>query len=104
MGVFLWARYPCTKGDRNANSQGLRFLAKLIAEFPHVVYRGTSPIRNCRLLPYSRTLPRVLGWSQGGGRFLMSEVALYHVKRRLGRRWSRLLGIGAIGAKRREPK
>ena len=27
--------------------------------------------------PYSRTMPRVLGGSQGGGRFLMVEVPLY---------------------------
>ena len=41
-------------------------------------YRGTSLIRNNRLLgPYRRTMPRVLWWSQGGGQFLMSEVTLY---------------------------
>ena len=41
-------------------------------------YRGTSLIRNGPLLgPYSRTIPRVLKWSQGGGLFLMSEVPLY---------------------------
>jgi hypothetical protein len=27
--------------------------------------------------PYSRHMPRALWWSQGGGRFLMSEVPLY---------------------------
>ena len=26
--------------------------------------------------PYRRPMPRVLGWSQGGGRFLMGEVPL----------------------------
>ena len=40
-------------------------------------YRGTSLIRNSAPLgPYSRTIPRVLWWSQGGGLFLMSEVSL----------------------------
>ena len=39
---------------------------------------GTSLIRNTPLLgPYSRTIPRVLGGSYGGGRFLMNEVPLY---------------------------
>ena len=41
-------------------------------------YRGTSLIRNRRPLgPYSRTMPRALWGSWGGGRFLMSEVPLY---------------------------
>ena len=41
-------------------------------------HSGTSLIRNTPLLgPYSRTIPRVLWWSQGGGLFLMSEVPLY---------------------------
>jgi len=41
-------------------------------------YRGISLIRNTPLLgPYSRTIPRVLWWSFGGGLFLMSEVPLY---------------------------
>ena len=40
-------------------------------------YRGTSLIRNTSILgPYSRTLPRVLLWSQGGELFLISEVLL----------------------------
>ena len=43
-----------------------------------VVYRGTSLSRNCTPLgPYRRPIPRVLGGSQGGGRFLMGEVPLY---------------------------
>jgi len=42
------------------------------------IYRGTSLIRNSLSLgPYSRTVPRALWWSEGGGRFLMSEVPLY---------------------------
>ena len=41
-------------------------------------YRGTSLIRNRHPVgPYSMTMPRGLGWSYGGGRFLMSEVPLY---------------------------
>ena len=41
-------------------------------------YRGTSLIRNTPLLgPYSRTMPRALWRSKGGGLFLMSEVTLY---------------------------
>ena len=40
-------------------------------------YRVTSLIRNIPLLgPYSRTIPRVLWWSGGGGLFLMGEVPL----------------------------
>ena len=44
---------------------------------PNSLYRGTSLIRNTPLLgPYSRTKPRVLWWSWGGGLFIMSEVPL----------------------------
>jgi len=40
-------------------------------------YRGTAPMRKRTPLgPYRRPTPRVLGGSQGGGRFLMSEVPL----------------------------
>ena len=40
-------------------------------------YRGTSLIRNSAPLgPYSRTMPRALWWSEGGGLFLMIEVPL----------------------------
>jgi len=40
-------------------------------------YRGTSLIRNTPLLgTCSRTIPRVLWWSSGGGLFLMSKVPL----------------------------
>ena len=40
-------------------------------------HRGTSLRRSTPLLgPYSRTIPRVLRWSQGEGWFLMSEVPL----------------------------
>ena len=41
-------------------------------------YRGTSLIRKRPPLgPYSRTMPRNIWGSYGGGRFLMSEVLLY---------------------------
>ena len=40
-------------------------------------HRVTSLIRNhLPLGPYHRPMPRVLGWSKGGGRFLMSDVPL----------------------------
>ena len=42
------------------------------------LYSGTSLIRNRLLLgPYSSPVPKGLAWSQGGARFLMSEVFLY---------------------------
>ena len=41
-------------------------------------YRGTSPIiKRTALGPYRRLMPRVLRGSQGGVRFLLSEVPLY---------------------------
>ena len=41
-------------------------------------HRGTSLIRTRNPLgPYRRPMPRALGGSQGGGRFLMGEVPLY---------------------------
>ena len=41
-------------------------------------YRVTSPITKRSFLgPYRRPMPRVLGFSYGGGCFLMSEVPLY---------------------------
>ena len=45
-------------------------------------YRGTSLIRN-RLLPgpYSRTMPRALWCSWGGGRFFISQIPLYGLGR-----------------------
>ena len=40
-------------------------------------YRGTSLMRNRNHLgPYHRPMPRVLGGSKEGGRFLMGEVPL----------------------------
>jgi len=42
------------------------------------LYRGTLLIRKRTPLgPYRRPMPRVLGWSLGGGRFLIREVPLY---------------------------
>ena len=44
-----------------------------------VCYRGTSLIgNNPPGVPYSRDIPRPLWYSQGGGRFLMSESPLYY--------------------------
>ena len=41
-------------------------------------YRGTSLTRKRTPLgPYRRPMPRVLGGSEGVGRFLMSKVPLY---------------------------
>jgi len=49
--------------------------AKPVMKILH--YRGTSLIRKrLPLGPYSGRMPRGLGWSYGGGRFLMSEVPL----------------------------
>ena len=43
-----------------------------------ILYRGTSLIRKRLALgPYSSPMPRALWWSEGGRRFLMSEVPLY---------------------------
>ena len=41
------------------------------------IYRGTSLTRKrLALETYSRSMPRALWWSKGGGLFLMSEVTL----------------------------
>ena len=49
-----------------------------IEKFQVLGYRGTSLIRKRTLLgPYRRPMPRVLGESWWGGRFLMGEVPLY---------------------------
>ena len=51
---------------------------ELILQAASLMYRGTSLTRKRTPLgPYSRTMPRVLGGSWGGGRFLMNEVPLY---------------------------
>jgi hypothetical protein len=42
------------------------------------VHRCTSlTIKRIPLRPYRRPMPRVLGGSKGGGRFLLGKVALY---------------------------
>ena len=41
------------------------------------LYRGTSLENRHPVGPYSRTMPKLLWRSWGGGRFLMSEVPLY---------------------------
>ena len=57
------ARGECLKGEENGGNGA---------------YKGTSLTRKRNPLgPYHRPLPRVLGGSQGGGRFLMGEVPLY---------------------------
>ena len=57
------------------------------------VYRGT-PLKRKRspLGPYRRPVPRVLGGSQGGGRFLMSEVPLQGL--RIDGLWLTIQGLG----------
>ena len=41
--------------------------------------RGTSLTRNTPFVgPFSRTIPRVMWWSQGRGLFLMSEAPLHY--------------------------
>jgi hypothetical protein len=41
-------------------------------------YRDTSvTIKRPPVGPYRRPMPRVVGWSWGGGRFIMDEVLLY---------------------------
>ena len=41
-----------------------------------VHYKGTIIKIGASLAPYSRTIPRALVWSQGGGLLLISEVPL----------------------------
>ena len=51
-----------------------------LVHIPHY-FRGTSLTKKrTPLRPYRRPVPRVLGESQGGGRFLMSEVPLYSIQ------------------------
>ena len=60
-------------------------LARHRCDTSHIV---TSLIRNSDPLgPYSRTIPRVLWWSQGGELFLMSEVPLYRTLARAHNEW-----------------
>ena len=83
-GACLSARNPVIRNAldllllaiQGMGAQGL--LAITDTHRPRVLLcRGTSLIRNTPLLgPCSRTVPRVLWWSYGGGLFLMSEVPL----------------------------
>ena len=70
-----------------------------IFEQKYVYYRGTSLIRKRHPVgPYSRAMPRDLWGSQGGLRFLMSEVTLYlaHKKAPPTCDHQRALGIGLL--------
>ena len=61
--------------------RGLLGKGPCVPGFSFTAYRGTSLIRKRTPLgPYRRPTPRVLGGSQGGGRFLMGEVPLYAVQ------------------------
>jgi len=60
--------------EAGAPSRGGPMLFHLV---PRRAYRGTSLIRNRHPVgPYSRTMPRLL-WRSWGGGVLMSEVPLY---------------------------
>ena len=64
VGVFLWARYPCTLTTRCTKSPPR-------LAFRKSAYRGTSLIRNTLPVgPYSDPMPRDLSRSKGGGCFL----------------------------------
>ena len=57
---------------------GVRVRTALTSGLGGRVYRGTSLLRKRTPLgPYRKPIPRVLGGSWGGGRFLMDEVPLY---------------------------
>ena len=61
---ILPSKVTCEAGGRYEADQGR--------------YRGTSLIRNSTTLgTYCRTMPRVMWLPQKGGRFLLSEAALY---------------------------
>ena len=71
VGIFLWARYPCSF------SSNVGVVALTLASIGVGAYRGTSLMRKRTPLgPYSRTMPRALWGYEGVGRFLMSEVLL----------------------------
>ena len=77
MGVFLWARYPCTVGRLSLSAtfkQGMRYEGARWGE----QYMGTSLIRK-RITP--KDPPRTLGIGLGKGlrgvRFFASEVPMY---------------------------
>jgi hypothetical protein len=73
MGVFLWARYPCTR----CVSARRPFLEPPQQSTPRS-YRGASLIKDSLPLgSHSRNMPRALWWFLEGGLFIMSEVPLY---------------------------
>ena len=54
--------------------------ATFLSRYLSYMYSGTSLTRNSTTLgPYSRPMPRFLGGSEGGGRFLMGKVPLYTI-------------------------
>ena len=72
------------------NRQPLHILARRSLEHR---YRGTSLTKNATPLgPYRRSMPRVLGWSEGGARFTWNmEFGEHHPRQTLARRCPRLL-------------
>ena len=80
---FIWRPCPTTHAVRPRKGRLLKSPRNIHTDYEGIVcwflalYRGTSFIRNTPLLgTYSRNIPRVLWWSEGGGLFLMSEVPL----------------------------
>jgi len=75
-GCFLMSEvplYPTTDAPHHRHIRHFPPLAPATCD----TYRGTSLMRNNPLLePYSRTTPRVIRWSWGGGSFLTSEASL----------------------------
>ena len=65
------------RGEISCRGETRHRCLRALFEGGRKAYRGTSLIRNrAPLGPYTRTMPRVLWWSWGGGLFLMSEVLL----------------------------
>ena len=66
------------KRRRSLSAQGNAVMYRLVQGY--LAHKKHPPLG-----PYRMTLPRVLWWSWGGGRFLMSEVPLYRVASSAGR-------------------
>ena len=84
MGVMWWRGGRAERKRERRRERGRKGASSRL--FAHVrvlrhdmyMYRVTSLIRKCNPLgPYRRTMPKVIGGFQGGGRFLGSEVPLY---------------------------